>query len=92
MNLAMGKRKKRMGNTSQDVELRTKIRPLLITLPKMNRYFKRFKKTKTQCMSFEIKDEKLLEKHESIRSKIKNLIVKKIDEQPVYGEEYLRSR
>ena len=41
---------------------------------------------KTQYMSLVIKDEKSLEKYESIWSKISNNIAKKIDKQPVCGE------
>ena len=41
-----------------------KVRPLHIFLPKMSAYRKGFDKTK--CMSFLIKDEKLLEKYNEI--------------------------
>ena len=55
------------------------IRPLVLTMPKMSGYFKTCKvkdgdKDKNKkLMSFSIDDEKLLEKHKAIRSKIEHL-------------------
>ena len=52
-----------------------KIRRLCIFLPKMSAYRRNFDKTK--CMSFLIKDEKLLEKYNEIWKKVHNVIKKK---------------
>ena len=51
-----------------------KNRPLFITLPQMSGRLKKYKLN--QCMSFEIKDEKLLEKYRSIWNTISNIIKK----------------
>ena len=56
-----------------------KIRPLLITFPPTCGYSSKVKST--QYMSFGNKDGKLSEKYKSI--------IKKFDDQPVYGREYL---
>ena len=61
-----------------------KIRPLYIFLPKMSAYTRDFAKTK--CMSFLIKDEKLLEKYTEIWRKLRNIIKKEFDNKPVYHE------
>ena len=51
------------------------VRPLCISLPKMSGYRRDFDKTK--CMSFFIKHEKLLEKHNAVWKKISNIIKKR---------------
>ena len=50
----------------------------------MSEYRKDFDKTK--CMSFLIKDEKLLEKHNEIWKKVSNIIQKEFDSNPIYNE------
>ena len=58
-----------------------RIRPLCILFPKMSAYRRDFDTTK--CMSFLIKDEKLLEKY--------NEIWKKFDSNPVYNKKYIKT-
>ena len=53
-----------------------KIRPLCIFLPKMSAYRRDFDKTK--CMSFLIKDGKLLEKYNEIWKKVSKTFKKQI--------------
>ena len=49
-----------------------KIRPLCIPLPKMSAYRKDFDETKS--MSFSIKDDELLKRHNEIWEKVENII------------------
>ena len=67
-----------------------KIRHLCIFLQKMSAYKRDFDKTK--CMSFLIKDEKLLEKYNDIWEKVRNVINKEFDSKPVYNEKYLKTK
>ena len=43
-------------------------------------------------MSFLIKDDKLLEKYNEIWEKVKNIIKKEFDSEPVYKEKYLKAK
>ena len=43
-------------------------------------------------MSFLIKDDELLEKYNEIWEKVKNIIKKEIDSEPVYNEKYLTAK
>ena len=45
---------------------------------------------KSECMSFLIKDEKLLEKYNKIWKKFNNSIKKEFDSKPVYNRKYLK--
>ena len=54
---------------------------MFIFIPNRSAYRRDFDKTK--CMSFLIKDKKLLEKYE-IRKKVSNIIQKEFDSKPVY--------
>ena len=45
---------------------------------------------KSECMSFLIKDEKLLEKHNKIWKKVSNSIKKEFVSKPVYNRKYLK--
>ena len=49
-----------------------KLRPLCILLPKMSAYRKDFDETKS--MSFSIKDDELLKRHNEIWEKVENII------------------
>ena len=49
-----------------------KIRPLCILIPKMSAYRKEFDETKS--MSFSIKDDELLKRHNEIWEKVENII------------------
>lgn len=65
-----------------------KNRPICITLLKMNGYLNSFKETK--YMSFEIKNNKLLEKYNKICAKLNNIIEKASDVQLDFAKEYLK--
>ena len=56
----------------------------------MSAYRKDFDETKYMC--FFIKVDKLLEKCNEIREKVKNIIKKEFDIEPVYNEKYLRAK
>ena len=56
----------------------------------MSAYRRDFDKTK--CMSFLIKDEKLLEKYNEIWKKVSNIIKKKFHSNPVYNEKYIKTK
>ena len=58
--------------------------------PKMSASRRDFDETK--CMSFFIKNDKLLEKHNKIWEKIKNITNKELDSKPVYHEKYLKAK
>ena len=64
----------------KDVEIRS----LCIFLPKMSSYRTDFHKTK--YMSFLIKDEELLKKHNEIWERVKNSFKKEFDSKPVSNE------
>ena len=61
-----------------------------IFLPKMSAYRRDFDKTK--CMSFLIKDEKLLEKYNEVWKKVSNIFKKEFDSNPVYNEKYIKTK
>ena len=50
----------------------------------MSAYKRDFDRTK--CISFLIKDEKLLEKYNEIWKKVRNIMKKKLDSKPIYSE------
>ena len=56
----------------------------------MSAYRKPFDETK--YMSFLIKDDKLLETYNEIWEKLKNVIKKEFDCEPVYNEKYLKAK
>ena len=56
----------------------------------MSAYRRDFDKTK--CMSFLIKDEKFVEKHNEIWKKVSNIVKKEFDSNPVYNEKYIKTR
>ena len=56
----------------------------------MSAYRKAFDETK--YMSFLIKDDKLLETYNEIWEKLKNVIKKEFDCEPVYNEKYLKAK
>ena len=67
-----------------------KIRPLCIFFPKLSEYRKDFDESK--CMSFLIKNEKLLEKYNEIWKKVTNIIKKEFGSKPVSNEKYLKTK
>ena len=68
------------------------IRPLCIKLPQRISYVKCFESNKT--ISFKISDNKLLKKYTQIWKKVKHLLNKKFDSEPVYGdsEKYIKTK
>ena len=66
------------------------IQKRLTFLPKVSVYRKDFDETK--YMSFLIKDDELLEAYHEIWEKVKNIIKKEFDSEPVYNEKYLRAK
>ena len=66
------------------------IRSLCIRLPQMIGYVKCFDSNKT--MSFKVNNNKLLKKYTEIWEKISNLIGKKFDSEPVYGDKYIKTK
>ena len=62
------------------------IRPLRILLPQMIGYVKYFDDSKT--MSFLTNDKELLKEYTKVWEKIRDLIGKKFDAEPVYGDKY----
>ena len=67
-----------------------KIRPLCIFLPKMIAYRRDFDNTK--CISFLIKDKKLLEKYNEIWKNVSSIIKKEFDNKPVYNKRYVKTK
>ena len=47
---------------------------------------------KTKCMSFLIKDKKLLEKYNEIWKKVGNIIKREFDSKPVYNEKHQKTK
>ena len=66
-----------------------KIGPLLRFLPKMSANRRDFDKSK--CISFLIKDDKLLEKYNEVWEKVSNIIEKEFDSNPVYIGKYIKT-
>ena len=66
-----------------------KLRPLCTFLPQISAYRRDFVKNK--CMSFLIKDEKLLEKYNKIWKKVSNITKKEFDNSPVWNEKYIKT-
>ena len=56
----------------------------------MSAYRKDFDETK--YISFLIKDDELLEKYNEIWEKVKNILKKDFDSEPVYNEKYLKAK
>ena len=70
------------------------IRPLVLIMPKMSGYVKIFKVKEggNKLMSFHIDDEKLLEKHKAIWTKIEDLKNIKLNALPVYYDRYIKTK
>ena len=66
------------------------IRPLRILLPQMIGYVKYFDDSKT--MSFLADDKELLKEYTKVWEKKKDLIRKKFDAEPVYGDKYIKTK
>lgn len=65
--------------------------PLLIRLPKINEYEKRFEETK--YMTFYQQNYKnMLKKYSKIWIKVANLIGKDFDAEPIFNNEYLNTK
>ena len=59
-------------------------------LPKMSAYGRDFDETK--FMSFQIKNDELLEKYNEIWDKVSNIIKKGLNSEPAYNEKYLKTK
>ena len=70
------------------------IRPLVLILPKLSGYVKIFKvKNKIdKLISFRIDNEKLLEKHETIWTKIEKLKSIELNSLPMYDDRYIKTK
>ena len=90
MTLLMGKTKKKNAKCFNGYNTDNKIRPLFIKLPQMSECLKKYETN--QCISFEMKDEILLEKYKSIWNRISNVIGKDFDGQPFCGGKYLNTK
>ena len=67
------------------------IRPLHISLPKMNGYIKYFKHNK-KTMSFLANNENFFKKYIKVWEKTRDLIGKKFDSEPVYSDKYIKTK
>ena len=65
--------------------------PLCIKLPQMNTYAKYFDKN-SKYMNHLVKDEKILKKYLKIWNKIKSLIKKELNSEPVYNDKYIKTK
>ena len=74
------------------------VRPLFLIMPKMSGYVKTFKvkdgdKDKSnKLISFQINDEKLLEKYKTIWAKIEDLKNIELNTLPVYDDRYIKAK
>ena len=66
------------------------IRPLDIFSPQMNGYFKCFDDNTT--MPFLANDKEFLKKYTKLWGKIKDLIGKKLDSEPIYNDNYIKTK
>ena len=64
---------------------------LCIKLPQMNAYAKYFD-INSKYMNHLVKDEKILKKYLKIWSKIKRLIKKGLNSEPVYNDKYIKTK
>ena len=81
---------KKVLNMLLAIKMLKQTRLLCIFLPKMRAYRRDFAKTK--CMSFLIKDEKVIVKYNKIWKKVSNIIKKEFDSKDVYNKKYLKTK
>ena len=96
-NTVISKLVKKKSNSRYLIEyLDEVIQPLVLVMPKMSGYHKTFKdegghKNKNdKLMSLRIDDDKLLNKHKTIWTKIEDL--QNIDALPTYGDRYIKTK
>ena len=65
--------------------------PLCIKLPQMNAYAKCFDKT-NKYMTLLVNDKKISKKYSEIWDKIKSLIKKGFNSEPVYNDKYIKTK
>ena len=65
--------------------------PLCIKLPQKNAYAKNFDKN-SKCMNHLVKNGKMLKKYLKIWNKIKSLIKKELNSEPVYNDTYIKAK
>ena len=90
MVLAYGRNKET--DAKYFIEYRTdkNVRSLFITPPKMSEFVNEIEEIRH--ISFVIKDEKGLKRHESIWNKIRNMVGNKFDEKIVFKGQYLNTK
>ena len=87
---AYGKNKEKNAKYFNRYNTDNKIRPLFIKLPQMSECLKKYETN--QRISFEMKDEILLEKYKSIWNRISNIIGKDFNGQPFCAGKYLNTK
>ena len=65
--------------------------PLCVKVPQMNAYAKYFHKN-NEYMNLLVNDKKILKKYSEISNKIKSLIKKEFDSEPVYNYKYIKTK
>ena len=65
--------------------------PLCIKLPQMNAYTKYFDEN-SKYVNHLVEDEKILKKYFKIWNKIKSLIKKELNSEPVYNDKYIKTK
>ena len=68
-----------------------KVKPLHIILPKTSAYVKSYDE-QTKWMTFLIKDDELLEKHDTTSDKVSADVKKEFDSEPVYNKFFLKPK
>ena len=66
--------------------------PLCIKLPQLNAYAKCFGGNSKYIVNHLFKDEKILKKYLKIWNKIKSLIKKELNSEPVYNDKYIKTK
>ena len=67
-----------------------KVKHLCVMLPRMSAYRSNFYETK--YMSFLIKKNEFIEKHNEICDKVRKIIKKRFDSEPVCNDKYLKAK
>ena len=65
--------------------------PLCVKVPQMNTYTKYFHKN-NKYMNLLVNDKKILKKYSEISNKIKSLIKKEFNSEPVYNDKYIKTK
>ena len=65
--------------------------PSCIKFPQMNAYAKYFDKN-NKCINLLVNDKEILKTYNEIWDKIKNLLERKFDSEPVYNDKYIKAK